>query len=109
MKIAARVARSKQPNGHHNTLVQPMLTVMVVDEIGLPYRDIEVRVTISDGREYVDRTNDKGQLTLSLARGDEFEMEVIEFHEVAPEDSSATGSGQHFVANGTGPAGESDG
>lgn len=76
--------------------------LLVVDELGLPYRSASVTVRIGGGT-FTSSTDANGKICLSLAPGTSFEIELAETHEGKAGDSTSTASGRHFSAGGTGP------
>lgn len=77
--------------------------VLVIDELGLPMANQAVTLTLADGSVHNGSTGADGKLCLSLPPGTPVTVEIANTHEARAGDSTTTPSGQHFLANGTGP------
>jgi hypothetical protein len=74
-----------------------------VDEIGIPYANQKVIITLEDGIDNELTTDGDGKLFLNLEKGTAYTIRIPDSHECSPAASSKTPSGQHFAANGAGP------
>ena len=77
--------------------------VQVIDEIGLPFANQAVTVTLPDSRTANGSTLADGRICLSVPPGSNVRVALAETHEAGPGDSTTTPSGHHFTTNGTGP------
>lgn len=77
--------------------------VLVVDEIGIPLRNTAITVRIGAAAPANTSTDANGMICFSQPPGLTGQIELAETHEAGTGDSTATASGQHFRAGGTGP------
>lgn len=77
--------------------------ILVLDEIGLPFRNAPVIIHLT-GRAPINTTTDaNGKVCFTLPPGTAGEVELVNVHESAVGDSTSTASGRHFALNGIGP------
>ena len=77
--------------------------ILLLDEIGLPFRNTAVVLHLSSGGTFNTTTDGDGKICLNLPPGTTGEVELADIHEAASGDSTTTPSGNHFSLNGTGP------
>ena len=81
--------------------VRPEVTFVLVDEIGLPYRNAAIKVTYPTGRVRQTSTDEEGTFVARLAGDESLEIELQDAHEAAPGDGIKTPSGKHFTTGGS--------
>lgn len=84
---------------------EPEVAVLIVDEIGLPLRNVPVELVLPDGTREKVSTDADGRVRARVAPGASFDIIVPDAHEGGPLDSLTTPSGHHFEAGGTAPEG----
>ena len=77
--------------------------ILLLDEIGLPFRNAAVIIHLSSGGTLNTTTGADGEICLNLPPGTTGEVELVDTHEAASGDSTTTSYGNHFSLNGTGP------
>jgi|APLak6261659120_1056016.scaffolds.fasta_scaffold11428_1 hypothetical protein len=77
--------------------------ILIINEIGLPLVNTPVTVRISGGNATNATTDSNGKICLNVPPGTSVQVEIANVHEITPGESTSTGSGRHFAANGTGP------
>ena len=77
--------------------------IQLIDEIGLPFANQAVTVTLPDGRAGNGNTLADGRLCLSAPPGTSVRIQLANTHEGQPSESTTTPSGRHFLMNGIGP------
>jgi len=77
--------------------------ILVVDEIGLPFGNQAVTLTVPSGDTVNTTTLADGRICLDLPPGTTIVVHLVETHEGRSGDSTTTPSGRHFLAGGTGP------
>jgi outer membrane protein OmpA-like peptidoglycan-associated protein len=81
----------------------PEVVVFLVDELGLPLKNVAVQINLPDGTSESVSTDAHGQLRPRVTPGTSFDIVVPDVHEGGMGDSLTTPSGQHFAAGADGP------
>jgi hypothetical protein len=100
----ARVARTGHGRTTRNALALPRASIIVIDELGRPLKQLAVTLSIKGKAARNARTDDYGRLYPLASEIDEMTVQFDEVHESGAGDSIATDSGQHFERGGDGPA-----
>jgi hypothetical protein len=77
--------------------------ILIVDEIGIPFRNAAVILRPATGGAHNMTTDGNGKICLSIPPGTACEVELANTHEASAGDSTTTTSGRHFATGGTGP------
>jgi outer membrane protein OmpA-like peptidoglycan-associated protein len=80
------------------------VAVFLVDELGLPLRNVAVRVLVPGSQPEEVQTDVNGMIRPRVAPGSSFDIVVLDAHEGGAQDSLTTPSGRHFVTGGVAPA-----
>ncbi len=99
----ACVARTAQGQTTKNALALPIGSIMVIDELGRPLKQMAVTMTINQRPAQNVTTDGYGRIYPLAAEGDQVSVQVEDAHEGGSGDSIATNSGQHFALGGDGP------
>ena len=87
---------------HNFQMLRP--TLQIVDEIGLPVINTEVRITRESGKTISCTTDGEGKVQVPTGRTETFVVEIADIHEAGPGDSCRTPSGHHFALGACKPA-----
>lgn len=95
------------PSSSDGSSTSGQTEVQLIDELGMPMKNIQVRVTTLDGSTTTLTTDDDGKIRPSLPPLSLFWVGVDDAHESRWGDASVTPSGHHFALGGNPPDGES--
>jgi len=99
----ARVARTAQGRQTKNALALPKGSIIVIDELGRPLKQLTVSVSVNGKPARKVATDNYGRIYPLVAENDDVTIDVAEAHESGAGDSVATDSGQHFERGGDAP------
>ena len=101
----AYIARTSASRTIHNTLRPGRACLLVIDELGDPLKNHDVKLKLASGRELQLTTDDQGKIWPELASGDAFTLILADFHEAKEGEKTQTASGQHFATADSGASG----
>lgn len=99
----ARVARCAQGRQTKNALALPQGSIIVIDELGRPMKQLAVSVAINQKPAQNMTTDDYGRIYPLAAEQDEVAINFDDAHESGDGDSIVTDSGNHFERGGDAP------
>lgn len=74
----------------------PDSAITLLDEIGLPFKNLSVQVSIGGAPAKAMSTDGDGKISFTKPPGTAVEVTMTDTHETRPGDSTSTPSGQHF-------------
>jgi hypothetical protein len=99
----ALVARCAQGGQTKNSLALPQGSIIIIDELGRPMKQLAVTVTINQHPPKTMTSDDYGRIYPLVAQDDEVKIDFDDAHESGDGDSIATNSGNHFERGGDAP------